>query len=296
MKRINWAELKTNLDIYITLLLSVLLLILETYFEELVENLPFNDPTSRLVLIVVMALFLTLLLAFVRRSPEMVGGVLLIAGLLIGVRGFIYLYPGDFSLKRLSSDFYANASTELISIAVTVLIIDVINRQRGKQQELSDLKWQMASRDNTLAKEAVRKLRGNKWLIDGTLKGIDLRGANLRGAGLYKANLEGADLRKVKLNDAYLVGANLRNANVTVEQLATAQNLKYATMPDGRKYEEWEPIIPERPTDSLTMEKPEPENGKDSRLLLLLTGAGITVFSSVLSLWLYGRWGKQCGE
>ena len=236
---------------------------------------------------------IVLLFAFLVQSPEIIGTLLLILAVYIGISGFLFLYKGGFSYQLLTSDFYANVSTELASIAVTVLIIDVINRRRNKQQELADLKWQMGSRDNILAKEAVRKLRGKKWLIDGTLKGIDLRGANLRGAGLYKANLEGADLRKVKLNDAYLVGANLTNTNVTIEQLAAAQNLKYATMPDGRKYEEWEPIILERPSAPQASKQSEPENGKETRVLFLLTGAGIAVFSSFLSLWLHTKWVKQ---
>ncbi len=237
---------------------------------------------------------IVLLFAFLVQSPEVVGTLLLILAVYIGMRGFLFLYEGGFSYQQLTSDFYANISTELASIAVTVLIIDVINRRRSKQQELADLKWQMASRDNTLAKEAERKLRGKKWLIDGTLKGIDLRGANLRGAGLYKANLEGADLRKVKLNDAFLLGANLHNAIVTIEQLATTGSLKYATMPDGRKYEKWEPIIPEHRPVEPTIEQPEfSEDNKNSRILLMLAGAGIAIGSSVLSFWLCGKWAKR---
>jgi hypothetical protein len=236
---------------------------------------------------------IVLLFAFLVQSPEIVGTLLLILAVYIGIRGFLFLYSGGFSYQQLTSDFYANVSTELASIAITVLIIDVINQRRIKQQELADLKWQMGSRDNVLALEAVRKLRGKKWLIDGTLKGLDIRGANLTGAKLFRANLEGANLERVKLHGAFLKQANLRNAKVTIEQLATVENLEGAIMPDGRKYEEWEPIIPERQLVSFPPEQAEPESGKDSKFMLLLTGAGIAVFSSVLSLWLYGKWGKQ---
>lgn len=293
MKRLNWAELKANNDVYITLLLSVLLAILGAFFEEFVNRIPFNAPISRLILIAIIALVLLLIIAFVRKSSEIAGGVLLVTGLIIGVRGFFYLYPEGFSLRKVSSDFYANVSTELISIAITVLIIDVINQQRSKQEELSDLKWQMSRKDNVLALEAVRRLRGKKWLIDGSLKGVDLSRANLSNAKLFRADLEGANFERTKLNNAFLKQANLRNANITIEQLATVGNLEGAIMPDGRKYEEWEPLIPVRQPIPLPIEQPEPINKKDSKFLLLLTGAGIAVFSSILSLWLHGKWVKQ---
>jgi hypothetical protein len=71
--------------------------------------------------------------------------------------------------------------------------------------------------------------------------GIDLSGANLRGA-----DLTGAFLRETKLIDAKLQGANLQgadlsdadlsNAKVTDEQLAKAETLQGATMPDGSKH------------------------------------------------------------
>lgn len=234
-----------------------------------------------------------LLFAFLVQSPEIVGTLLLILAVYIGIRGFLFLYEGGFSYQQLTSDFYANVSTELASIAITVLIIDVINQRRAKQQELADLKWQMGSKDNVLALEAVRKMRGKKWLIDGTLKGLDIRGANLSGAKLFRANLEGANLERVKLHGAFLKQANLHNAKVTIEQLTTVENLEGAIMPDGRKYEEWEPIIPERQLAPFSPEQAEPENGNDSKFMLLLTGAGIAVFSSLLSLWLFGKWGKQ---
>ncbi|VAW38397.1 hypothetical protein MNBD_CHLOROFLEXI01-3306 [hydrothermal vent metagenome] len=238
---------------------------------------------------------IVLMFAFLVQSPEIVGTLLLILAVYIGIRGFLFLYEGGFSYQQITSDFYANISTELASIAITVLIIDVINRRHTKQQELADLKWQMGSRDRVLALEAVRKLRGKKWLIDGTLKGIDLRGANLQGAGLYKANLEGADLRKVKLHDAYLVGANLRNANVTIEQLATARNLKYAAMPDGRKYEEWEPIIPvKEPKETVVSNQPQsPSNISNEKVRLLFAGASIALFTSLLTAWIQNQWFKK---
>ncbi len=234
-----------------------------------------------------------------RNFITVAGLILAVTSLLIGLFGYLNQYATgnvngqDVELYQdspLLGDFYANVSTELASIAITVLIIDVISQRRNKRQELDDLKWQMGSKDNVLVLEAVRKLRGKRWLIDGTLRGIDLRGANLSDAKLFMADLEGANLEHAKLNSTFLKSANLRNANITIEQLATVGNLEHAIMPDGRKYEEWESIIPEHRPVEPTIEQPEfSEGNKSNRISLMLAGAGIAIVSSVLSLWARGR-------
>jgi uncharacterized protein YjbI with pentapeptide repeats len=65
-------------------------------------------------------------------------------------------------------------------------------------------------------------------LTHANLRWADLRHANLRGANLNNANLDGADLSGVK--------------GWTNEQLAQAESLVNATMPDGTKMTEeaWE--------------------------------------------------------
>lgn len=240
--------------------------------------------------VTIQLIIIALMLAFFTGSSVVAGFLFLILGGYISVRGYFFLYPQEFSLAKIAGDFYANAGTELISIAITVLVIDVINKRRNKQQELADLKWQMGSKDNVLVLEAVRKLRGKKWLIDGSLRGIDLRGANLSNAKLFRADLEEANLERVKLKGAFMKQANLRNAKVTIEQLATVGNLEGAIMPDGRKYEEWEPIIAESQPGLLPPESANNEPGKDSRFSFLLSGAGIAVVSSVLTLWIRAKW------
>ncbi len=67
----------------------------------------------------------------------------------------------------------------------------------------------------------------------------NLAGANLSRADLTEANLAGANLENAYLTDSNLTGANLHGADleraiVTPEQLAKAQSLKGATMPDGK--------------------------------------------------------------
>jgi uncharacterized protein YjbI with pentapeptide repeats len=65
------------------------------------------------------------------------------------------------------------------------------------------------------------------------LIGADLEGAHLGGADLYGADLFDADLRRANLRHANLVGADLEGAQVTDEQLADAESLEGATLPDG---------------------------------------------------------------
>jgi uncharacterized protein YjbI with pentapeptide repeats len=70
-------------------------------------------------------------------------------------------------------------------------------------------------------------------LNNADLSGIDLDGANLRGANLSNANLRGADLSNANLRGADLSNANLFSAKEwTNEQLAKAESLVWATMPD----------------------------------------------------------------
>jgi uncharacterized protein YjbI with pentapeptide repeats len=67
------------------------------------------------------------------------------------------------------------------------------------------------------------------------LSGADLRGTDLSGAILRGTNLRGTDLSGAILSGAILSGA----IGWTEGQLAAAQLLTGATMPDGQKYEDW---------------------------------------------------------
>jgi uncharacterized protein YjbI with pentapeptide repeats len=84
----------------------------------------------------------------------------------------------------------------------------------------------------------------HSYLSDANLSGADLSHAYLHYADLSNAFLVNADLRPAKLRDADLSGANLSNADLTdahvsERQLLTAKSLNGATMPNGKKYEDW---------------------------------------------------------
>jgi uncharacterized protein YjbI with pentapeptide repeats len=76
-------------------------------------------------------------------------------------------------------------------------------------------------------------------LSSAILEHAHLNWADLRDADLSNARLAGADLSNAKLDGAELFMANLTGATVTDEQLATCKSLKYATMPNGKEYEDW---------------------------------------------------------
>jgi hypothetical protein len=93
--------------------------------------------------------------------------------------------------------------------------------------------------------------RAQAHVPDGYRTSLDLHKANLQGANLQKAYLLGANLQKAYLQEAILPrallqranlqgallqGALLQRAQVTDEQLAAAQSLQGATMPDGSEH------------------------------------------------------------
>jgi len=151
------------------------------------------------------------------------GLVLLGLAIFNAVTGFFIAHPGEtFTFQKLTSDFYSNASTELISIAFTVLIIDWLNHRSLDKYQKRSLILQMGSSNNVFAIEAVRQLRQNGWLTDGSLRGVNLKEANLENADLEGANLQGVILCKANLQSAKLSKANLRHADLYEARLHKA--------------------------------------------------------------------------
>jgi uncharacterized protein YjbI with pentapeptide repeats len=132
----------------------------------------------------------------------------------------------------------------------------------------AQLLWKLRSSDNEQALQAAEELQALGWLESGVLAGanlryvhlqtaklrradlqkVDLSMADLRWADLSEADLQVAQLNKANLyrsvlSDAKLQGANLIRANLQMarglneEQLAQANMLWGATMPDGSPYD-----------------------------------------------------------
>lgn len=135
--------------------------------------------------------------------------------------------------EQTKEELYVNLATSLGSIAITVLVIDQLNRWRMVAERKREIIEQMGSPVNDAALEAVRLARKHGWLTDGSLKKANFSGANLKGADLDKANFEGASLMSANLEGANLWGANLGGTNLMHTNFEGA-NLEEANLKDAR--------------------------------------------------------------
>lgn len=168
---------------------------------------------------------------------------ILFLGALITVGG---IYIG----KLLFGDeIWINAFMEILSILVTILIIDVLNRWRDEQQtrreNIARLLREARSTVDYVAAAAMEELHDsglltgedsiyaqkvregdenahlrraaltNIHLNNVNLAGVDMRHITLNKADLSATNLSGADLTQAKLQQVNLTNANLQGANFT---------------------------------------------------------------------------------
>lgn len=137
-------------------------------------------------------------------------------------------------------DFLSNMSVELVSIALTILVIDYLNEVRDAKNLKAQLIREMGSSDNGIVERAYRELRARRWTRDlknanlqgANFKGLDIWNAELEGANLSEANFEGANLVNINLEKAYLYRANL--AGVSIMGWMKGANLNGANL-EGAK-------------------------------------------------------------
>jgi len=188
-------------------------------------------------------------------SAQRVGLLLALLALVVGVWGYIDQHE-SFNISLFLRDFSANISTELASIAITVLIIDELNRQRSQRQEEMQRKKQrlkklMRSPSRSITRAAIEDLKKSGWLYDGWLDGAYLSYSNLASADLHRASLQGARLKSVKaqgtnlsyadlqgagLTQAKLQGADLRHADVEEASFKEAEFDESTILPDGSRW------------------------------------------------------------
>lgn len=150
-------------------------------------------------------------------SVQMIGVLLLLVALVTGTLGYLNLHNDLILPKPLEyfvADFYANTAVELISIGITVLIIDQLYERSRNKQIKERLIRQMGANDNGLALVAIDELRSYGWLEDGSLRKVSFYLANLMNARLFSADLEETDFERADLGNADLKWVNLRNANL----------------------------------------------------------------------------------
>ncbi len=159
-------------------------------------------------------------------TPLRIAGVaLLILAFLVGILGYFnereLLYLTG-TAKQILKYLSANVSTELASLAITILFVDMLYQHREMEREKRRLILQMGSPDNAFAREAVRALTSRGWLRDGSLKGAHLSGANLQEADLKEAVLQEVNLGFANLQDAALDGADLWGSDLQFVDLQRA--------------------------------------------------------------------------
>jgi hypothetical protein len=212
---------------------------------------------------------LTHLLTDLELLAPWIGALILLAsGIYLAIWGFLVQHPHTpITFTALLPDFYANASTTLVGIALTVLIIDGLNRRRDDRLEKIRLIRDMGCGDNGIAARAVIDITENNLHWKGFLRNrhffqaslarvklmsadlshssfhySDLTGADFFGAKLYRTcfwgcRLRGVDFRNADLTYTDFIYADLTDALVTREQLQSADRLLGARLPDGKVYD-----------------------------------------------------------
>lgn len=169
-----------------------------------------------------------------------------IVNITVGFMGIV----GIFVLLRENNltEFMKAIAPELVGIMVTVLFIERLTKQYTEEQEKKAiLVREMGSSRNDIALEAVKELRQQGWLTDGSLRSADLKAANLASGNLRSANmprvnlslanLENANLNEANIEEAMLMGASLQMASLSRANLRGAMlagaNLKMANLFDS---------------------------------------------------------------
>jgi hypothetical protein len=178
-------------------------------------------------------------------SVRMVGALLFTVSIIFAIVGYLnqhYHLPLIKPFEYFVIDFYANISTELLSITITIFLIDQIYQRSRTKNLKQQLIRQMGALDSGFSQVAVDELTAHGWLQDGSLREcrfyqanipqvfLDLANleqtnfiqANLRKASLKWVNLRNARLNSVRLENSILIGTNLSNSRLSQAHLGGA--------------------------------------------------------------------------
>lgn len=147
--------------------------------------------------------------------------ILVLVGIIIG--GFIFGAEQPFFTNNENFLGYStNIFTELLSVGITILVLDRLNENREISRLKKRLKVLAKSRNNAVAVGAIDEMRSHNWLEDKLLEAVDLEMANLQHANLSEINLQKTNLELANLENADLTGANLNGANLKEASLLNA--------------------------------------------------------------------------
>lgn len=121
----------------------------------------------------------------------------------------LYWYKETWAGAAFVQDYYANAATSLLSIAVTVLLVDSLYERRQAEERKRQLIREMGSGDKGFALRAVKEISAGGWLSDGSIADCDLSQAALSGAHLDHALFLQVTFDSAQLNDAHMKGVRI---------------------------------------------------------------------------------------
>lgn len=167
---------------------------------------------------------------------RILGGALLVAiGVLIGASLF----------AEKQFDYLMSLFTNVLSIFVTVFILDELNRWRQHKQEQNRLIREFGGQSNETAKRAIDELREQEWATGekSLLQARNFRYSNWLGLDLWNVNLRGALLRHSNMAHTVLWhtdlrGADLRGANLEHAKMAEVILDPDTVLPDGTHWTE----------------------------------------------------------
>jgi hypothetical protein len=168
---------------------------------------------------------------------RLIGGLVLLG---IGIRIGNLWFDGD-------SSYATNLYAGIISVMVTLWVLDWLEQQRGERQRTQKLREQLARDAGITSKEtdkkAARRLRKHGGLRSDNrlLTGESLFGANLQQEDLLWMNLQRAIVANADLQRALSFGAKLQQAIIATADLQGANlwDTKFdenAILPDGSKW------------------------------------------------------------
>ena len=159
------------------------------------------------------------------------GLALLILASGVALVGYLYENAMILDLGKLIKTLWSNVSTEMGSLAITILVIERMYHRNALQQKKREYLHQMSSPNNGIAVEGARLLAANGWGIEGdkTIEGAFMDFANLRGAKLHGLNLTACAFFKSDISQADLSHSNLMNARLVSANLADS-SLVHATL------------------------------------------------------------------
>jgi len=158
--------------------------------------------------------------------------ILVVVGIIIG--GYIFGAEQPFFTSNDNFLGYStNIFTELLSVGITILVLDRLNERRQRFREKERLQALARSRANQVALNAIEEMRFNGWLEgdESLLQNAYLARANLRTVNLANANLQAARLYRANLQNSYLFRADLQGANLESSDMQEA-DLRRANLQD----------------------------------------------------------------